>query len=139
MLKNLKKKNNSKVKRYIIDLLPYSQSLILYVGNTYNDALSQVEKDYSVDYSDMYYATGLATHLENKKDGKVIDHAFVVCLSKDSDVITIFHEALHITWYLFELIGIKLNYEVSTHEVQTYMQGYIAEQIMKYVKPKMRK
>jgi hypothetical protein len=42
---------------------------------------------------------------------------------------TIYHESLHISWWILENHNVKIDED--NHEALTYLQGYIAEEIIK--------
>ena len=50
---------------------------------------------------------------------------------------TIFHESLHTAWYVLDNHGIKI--DIDNHETLTYLQGYLANEIIKYSKKYLKK
>lgn len=59
------------------------------------------------------------------------DDVFIISMNEKSGHEEIYHESLHMAYYILESVGIK--HDVNNHEVLCYLQGYIAKQIKKYL------
>ena len=71
-----------------------------------------------------------ACYFETKKRGT----NFVLSINKNSCSEDIYHEALHISYYILDYVCVK--HKVGNHEALAYLQGYIATKVKRHLKSK---
>ena len=103
-------------------------SIDVVVGDTYSEAIDFAEKEYETDLGDLRDATG--------GTAQFITGGVLVILHKDQSEIDVWHEALHASWYFLK--GFCIPFTIENHEILAYLQGYVAQEIMKELK-KIRK
>lgn len=77
--------------------------------------------------NDLQYCTGYTIAIYDKIG---LVSLFLYLPKKYSDITTA-HETLHLTYRIFEKVGIKIDQD--NHEIQTYLQGYLMKQIKEKV------
>jgi hypothetical protein len=75
-----------------------------------------------------YGSTGHTRQIENKKHG----HFVIIFIEKKATTLEIFHESLHAAMFMLSMAGIVIS--VDNHEILAYLQGYIADEIIKKLK-----
>ena len=106
--------------------------IALYVGNMKKCA-RQADKDYPISNHKFIKkigngSSGHASEINDKKYGNFV----LMMLEKKVTVAVIYHESLHAAMYMISIVGIVIS--VDNHEVLAYLQGYIANEIIKKLK-----
>lgn len=110
----------------------YNIPFYVYIGPTVSDAAIYAEADHpGVGFSDFINpSTGAyAIQLDHPEEGL----AYCILLGVDrfgpeynmNPHSTIAHEALHLSWFMGNELGLKYNYD--NHEAQAYLMQYITE------------
>ena len=87
--------------------------------------------------ANLEYADGLS----QVYDHPTLGHLFVILVPKKYDEDTVWHEALHMVHFIFDLVGVEVSNSHSSSEMQAYTQGHIVQLIRAacFTKPKRKK
>ena len=89
------------------------------------------------DEEKLQYADGLS----QVYDHPTLGHLCVVLIPKKYCEVTVWHEALHMVHFIFDIVGIEVDSTGSSSELQAYTQGHIVQMINEacFPKPKRKK
>ena len=107
----------------------YRSEIELYIGKSKNNGSKIIERYGRKKFIEKY-SSGFCfaiCFLDSK--GKM---RFVISLDKKAKREEIYHESLHMSFYILESVLIK--FDNDNHEALCYLQGYIAEKIIKQLK-----
>jgi hypothetical protein len=119
-------------KKYTVHRIPlhvYPASIYILLNTNIKDICKSLEDEFKIDLSNLHDAEGGALILENEKESIKV---FSIILTPNCKVNTIYHEALHMSWYILDYFGVAL--DANNHEAQTYLQSYIGDEIIKFLK-----
>lgn len=96
-----------------------------------------VSKKYKCQFENFSnYCEGYCAFLEKERGAYTDQH--ILFYIKDVDIpgvigkiYTIYHEALHASWFILENAGIKITED--NHEPLAYLQGYIANEVCEII------
>jgi hypothetical protein len=118
-------------KRIIIQ--PYEAPLWLFKGDgTLDEVVVFMTKKFKVEHPARVLTNWkAATYPLQHEDGSVEGIACVFSSVSGLETKWIYHESLHVVYEIFNAIGISLGYE--NQEQIAYMQGYVADEIIKFI------
>lgn len=131
-------KGRKRLRAYDFVLPLYNLNYIIYIGPSIQEAAIYAETDHPGLELEIEPETGgMAIHTVHENEG----NDFMILLSpnqNNADIIlsTCAHESLHVSWYMCDLLGIKL--DDSNHEAQCYIMQRIfqncKDSIQDYIK-----
>ena len=106
-----------------IEIPVYKTYVELYAFETIDTSRGLLEHKYKNTKFDIKEnSLGYSTWFKNKGENK-----FIIVITNETNVATIAHECVHLTWYILESVGVKVNLE--NHEAQAYLLEYIIFEI----------
>lgn len=123
--KNSKKKKEKTLGEFgeFIIVQPYEVCVLVI---TDRDKFSELDHMLTGDVDEGFqYASGLSQVYDHPEIG----HLFVMVVPNKYDEVTVWHEALHITHFVLEAVGVEVSKSHSSSEVQAYTQGHIVQMV----------
>lgn len=80
-------------------------------------------------------ADGLCVVVDTDQFG----YLHLMLLTEKYDAQVVWHECLHMTHFIMQYVGIDIDGERSSSELQCYLQGYLVDQIKENLYPKKKK
>ena len=112
----------------IIDIPVYKTYVELYAFEKIDTSKGLLEHKYkNIEFEIKEDSVGYSSWFKNKGENK-----FIIVITNETNVATIAHECVHLTWYILESVGVKVNLE--NHESQAYLLEYIIFEIIKLLK-----
>ena len=115
---------------FLIDIKLYRSEIELYIGKTHNNIYKITKRHGKKHYKFLSsFSDGFcfACCLNNKNE-----KVFIVSMDKKAKSEEVFHESLHLSYYILDNAGVK--YDVDNHEAIAYLQGYIARKIKRQIR-----
>lgn len=128
MKKNIEKK--TKLKRFKIPIDIFDTEVQVWVGD-----IRECAKDAEKRYPGKYLEKGINYPVDAVAFGGHYNtdlRVFGILLSYDSAFGSIFHESLHVAWFILDNIGIEI--DSYNNEILAYLQEFIAKKLMDKLK-----
>ncbi len=107
----------------------YNQEIELYIGKAKKNGQKIIRRHGRRKFIEKYSCGFCFAICFDDSKGKA---RFIISIDKKTPVEYVYHEALHMSYYILDDRLVK--FDVHNHEVLCYLQGHIAEKILKQLK-----